>query len=74
MYQSVGDEDFAHDIWDEEWTTPNDPDDLYSDLMVDWYFETLGTKLTLDDHRLIKHNAQTYMTVHRRRRRRSIRI
>lgn len=49
-------------MWDKgDWGIPNGPDDHYCHLMVDWYFERLGTTLTLDDHFIIQSNAQAYI-------------
>ena len=62
MYESLGVYGFAEDVWDDpDYRIPDDPDEIYSRLMVDWYSEKLGVELTIDDHCNIKRNADRYI-------------
>ena len=57
----IGSEGFSSVVRDdEEWGVPDDPDDYYYHLMVDWYFETIDIKLTLQDHEDIRVNTVLY--------------
>jgi hypothetical protein len=62
MYESLGVYGVSQHIWeDPNYRIPDDPDEIYCRLMVDWYFESLGVELTIEDHPKIKSKADHYI-------------